>query len=974
MLQNANISDIKSTVTRSLLRGLLDKTLDANKGFKLLNALIRSITPEDALNIESLLYRSPLFAHLRLYDEFSLQNPFSESSLEIAQLDDKVALVFLSQRMSYNDERLAKCFELFAQLNVAICNLSVHEIQRIVDEIIPIGGLSFLLLRKLSSARALFSVYEKDSDFLNHYLNKFGLSKRGIPSVLTVDTIGIEYDYISLRKAVSPTLKSKESAPQLWQRVADWLLNPISRSKTDFFNHLHTHNQISLLDATYYYMSHEQFIRSIDSISIDEITVPKSIQSSWIDLVQSAEIFTTPSSDLDSHHDFIIYRGSPAWLENEVACKIRALGDNFYQRLDNDRVPAPNLSDYVNRQLNSLDEFIQIVGPVEGWISDTRLASASSHFLRSIAFFYLLDQGASLNSVDPLSFIDLMAKTRDLARLCDPDMLRELISEDNNSIVNLIIYSLLIAESKKTFDHYCFKETLQEVIIENFDGDILNFLRYIFENGKEIVNYYLMVLDEHMLSQLPYLIESGDAVYQIRADILDWHAIAFDDLNSKERSKQLRLDRKIQKARGKIHDARLNVDSQRFVDWISDNILQRFVFSIRDGELAYKSYTDYIALSTSRSGMATAHRDPVYSGISAMGDVFAEFCINNSFGVASYLGRRIRHGTMKGTLISGLSDLRNDSTYKNMFKDSLISDEFESWYKNYCLRVDNLVKSMYFYEKNNTNGMISSAIDSKFKYDIACTCLNTLAKQFQSDGHFSNLPKIIESYCWLLLGPELEKINLRAPQWRMEWGVLDFAKKSATGSLIQNRFSTAVNRITDNNFKVFAGWFKIPPSLHPEAELSEILSVVMLEAQDEFSDFKPEIVRTGTQELKLVGAVYYHVYDGLAIAIKNVAKHGKRDGKLSVRTEVKALKGVEMLDIVIVSVIPDDRSCDAIVSQVKSKLLLGPASADVTEGGSGLRKLAKMTSDSKLLEWDYDVTEGHFTIKMKFIISGVLVA
>lgn len=974
MLQNVNISNIRNSVTRSFLRGLLDKTLNANKGAKLLNSLIRSIAPEDAKNVEALLYRSPLYSHLRLKDEFSPDNPFAEPSLELSQLDDRVALVFLSQRMAYNEERLSDCLELFAQLNDAICQLDASRVQKLIDEIVIVGGLSFLLLRKLSSAKVIFSANDKDTDFININLNKFGLSNRNISTVLTVDTIGFEYDYISLRKAVSPTLKSKDLTRQLWQRVADWLMNPVCRSKKEFFAYLHTHNQVSLLDGTYYYLSQKYHLSKIDNIKVDEINLPLSIEKSWNNLVRSAEAFTSPSSDVDSHHDFMIYRGSTAWLENIVACKIRALGDNFYQRLDVERIPAPNLSKYVNTQLDALEEFIQIAGPVESWIRDKRVAASSGHFIRSIAFFYLLEQGATLRSVDPLSFIDLMAKTRDLARLADQNVLRELVSENNHIIVNLIIYSLLIAESSKTFDHYCFKETFQNVINECFGGEILEFLRYLHANGGEVVNYYLSVLDEHMLSQLPYLIESGDSVYQIRADILDWHAVAFDDLNSKERSKQLRLDRKIQKARGKIHEARLNVDSQRFVDWISDNILQRIVLSIRDGELAYKSYTDYVALSSTKSGMATAHRDPVYSGITAINDIFFEFCTNNSFGVASYLGRRIRHGTMKGTLISGLTELRNDSAYKRIFSDSSTADEFDIWYKNYCFKVDSLVKSMYFYEKTNTNGIISATIDNKFKYDIASTCLNILAKQFQIDGHFSNLPKIIESYCWLLLGPELEKINLMSPQWRMKWGVFDFDCKSANGSLSHNRFSTHVNRITDNNFKVFASWFKTPSSLHPEAEISEILSVVMLEAYDEFAEFRPPIVRTGDHEYKLIGAVYYHVYDGLAIAVKNVAKHGKRDGKLAVHIDVTNLKGVEILEILITSAVTEDANPETIKSQVKSKLALGPVSADVIEGGSGLRKLAKMVSEAKLLEWDYDVKDGQFLVKLRFIVSGVLVA
>lgn len=973
MLYKNNISDIKSSTTRSLLRGLLDKTLDRKKGIKILNPLIKSITLEDAHTVEALLYRSPLYAHLQLSDEFSGNNPFADTNIEIARPQDAVSLTLLSLRSAYNEKVIVNFFNLLANLNNYICELDEDNIKNTIDEIISTCGLSFILLRKIASAKALFSLSGKESDFLLPYLNKFGLSKRGIPAVLTVDTIGIEYDYIALRKAVAPSVKRQNINQPLWQQVGDWILNPICTSNKEFFSTLNTNNQISLVDSIYYYLCYKDNISKIISTTPPDVPLTDNIIESWKELKESSKKFTSLSYTDDHHYDFVIYRGATAWLENDTACSIRALGDNYYQRLDNDRVPAPNLSSYVSSQFSLLDNFNQLLLPVNLWIKSDKLHLNSTSFLRSLAFFYLVDQGVDLHDMSSKEFISLMASTRDLARLVNSDLLRDLVSVENKKFVNLIIYSLLVTESKRTHDQYFFKDTLQEIIVSEFEGDILLFFNFLYANAKEIVNYYASILDEHMLSQLPELIESGDSVYETRANILDWYADAFDDINSKERAKQLRLDRKIQKARGKIHDARLNVDSQRFIDWVSDNALQRIISSIRDGELAYKTYSDYISLSSSRSGMAIAHRDPLYSGITTLNEILLEFCTNNSFGVASYLGRRIRHGTMKGTLISGLKDLRADKTYENLFKVNGCSDDFARWYDTYCKNVDSLVKKMYFYEKNNTNAILSATINSKFKYDIAVNCLKALEKQYKIDGHFSSLPKLLESYCWLLLGPELEKINLNAPKWRMDWGVIDAAKTFSYRSSNTNKFCTALNNITDDNFKIFAGWFKTPSSLHPEAELSEIISVVMLEATDEYSDFKPQIERTGETDLKLIGAVYYYVYDGIAIAIKNVAQHGNNTGVLKIHTSNCIVQGVEVLNIDITSDLKEIETEEKIKKSIEDKISLDVDNADVIEGGSGLRKLCKMKTNAKLLTWSYDIVGNKFTIKMSYILSGVLI-
>ncbi|MCZ4324690.1 hypothetical protein, partial [Pseudomonas anguilliseptica] len=78
---------------------------------------------------------------------------------------------------------------------------------------------------------------------------------------------------------------------------------------------------------------------------------------------------------------------------------------------------------------------------------------------------------------------------------------------------------------------------------------------------------------------------------------------------------------------------------------LKDHQLERMLTLIRSGALQ-KDTLESLNISTINSSQGNESEF-----MKILGECYKEFCENRIFGIASFLGRRIRHGTLRGTLL-----------------------------------------------------------------------------------------------------------------------------------------------------------------------------------------------------------------------------------------------------------------------------------------------------------------------------------
>lgn len=593
--------------------------------------------------------------------------------------------------------------------------------------------------------------------------------------------------------------------------------------------------------------------------------------------------------------------------------------------------------------------------------------STAGNLTRSCGLVRIVERDPDFSQLSRDEMVSLMGQTTELDKLLSITTLREAASSAADPLVKLFLETLLRAHSPATKDSFRFKQSFQKFVLDEHRGDVVSFLREIYAKSIEVIDYFVTLLDETMLSQMPFLVEKAEDVYETRARILEWHGDTFGEDASHKKAKQLRIDRKIASVRGQINETRLNIDPIRFRQWIEASRLSEFSAFVRQDKPTLPDSINVLSKKIAELRLG-AHRDPNLRAIVAVMECYREFCTNADFGVASYLGRRIRHGTLRGTLLDGLP---NPSEYE---LTQGILNQYQRWLRTFEDSTNAIASKLHFVGKGSSaRAVISPEIDSREKAEVVLICLGKIFETAQADQGVIGIPLIIEQYCWYIFEMELREVQTAVLQSRAEFG--SFTLRGGTGEFAEVAFEKDVNIALSNQFSTVASWFKKPPNISPVAEVGDIVNVVLREARAEYSSYKPKLVFHSGENLELSGLVYYQVYDALSIVVRNAAKHGAHPGAITIAARTEDRERGTLLHLEIATKVKETDSAGQAVERMEAAGKAGPENADVVEGLSGMRKLQKMKLDNSILNFHVSVpcdAEGFVVVSVIVALSGLV--
>ena len=237
-------------------------------------------------------------------------------------------------------------------------------------------------------------------------------------------------------------------------------------------------------------------------------------------------------------------------------------------------------------------------------------------------------------------------------------------------------------------------------------------------------NHLFYMCNEGFLTELYELYSQSDEITEAQARILEWRALSRADADALTQAKSHRLSLRLRKVRDSIEVTRIYVDPLRFIHWIQDAL---------GGELR------------AISGMATEIlqdpdntidvRDPVKVALiprvrllKTLDGIYHEFCSNKVYGVASFIGRRIRHGTLHGYLI--LETRPEIDRIASEFEQNApkFSEFLLDWLKKLEISVLFMVTDrVHIRSKDKPRGLIVASIDDADKSTTARRMLTEVA-------------------------------------------------------------------------------------------------------------------------------------------------------------------------------------------------------------------------------------------------------
>ena len=575
----------------------------------------------------------------------------------------------------------------------------------------------------------------------------------------------------------------------------------------------------------------------------------------------------------------------------------------------------------------------------------------------SAAFSYLLvkNDGHILNETKNENvFIMLMSKTRDLAHTCSSEHLELIKNQTSNLEIKLIVLCLLTAHSldNNDFADFELRKVFQNLCISKHDGNILNTLKSFYIISPAISEYFLYSFDEVFISKLFNINVKPSEALEIRAELFEWYGTIKEDKQYLDRARNIRIDIQINKHQQHIDDARIYAEPARVNQWITDNILNDLVlqFDMLDWLKLPKFQFDWNNLT---GGLKPENEIAI-----AILRSYNEFVNNKLYGISSYLGRRIRHGTAKGTGIEEVKAMSNNEEYALLFSEPYFVEEWNHWLKDYISAFDNLIGD-YFHIKSDTkpNGLLSPRIDTVKKSTIANSLVETLLKYYLKDDSLAAAPPVITDYCWRLLEGDLLAARQHILKVKARISVFNIkAQRKILNKRLAQKFSNEVNGLTTEKFTLISSWFNKPSYASPSASISLLFKIVIDEIQKQNPCFNPKIGDIGEEHI-LTGGQYFVIYDALTVIIKNIAEHGNETGTINFISSIELPQDDNSKKKLFVEIASEPKakaSFEKCKHLILSKLnSVDIIDANIIEGNSGIKKLKAMQSDNLISDINY---------------------
>ncbi len=391
--------------------------------------------------------------------------------------------------------------------------------------------------------------------------------------------------------------------------------------------------------------------------------------------------------------------------------------------------------------------------------------SASSAFLRTVAVLKCIRTGDKLSNLTSRQIGVLLSETTGFSRLLDKLELVDLREHSEREDADVVVFlAMVMLNEREPHEDLAFEMRMafQTVVIRSHNSDILTFLDWLYKRTPNLCPVVVDLCDIAFLERL-YLLNSTYAeVLSTRERICRWTALRFGWEEYEAIADRLALDSKVRTIREGIDEARIFVDVLRYKQWTFDALtptLRKFERVVSVAPSTLEDGPRLVGKQARSKEVPFASSD--YWFYVASERAFAEFCHNKLFGIDSYLSRRIRHGTLAGTLIVPIQ--RKISAFLEAHVSALSPDDPNTArilerYREIVARIrDDL---LHFRTKDKPMGLLlPNAGQNNTRARIQADFRDQLVDLFNDGYSASELCPFFLDHCWDLLTEDLFRIQ-----------------------------------------------------------------------------------------------------------------------------------------------------------------------------------------------------------------------
>lgn len=653
------------------------------------------------------------------------------------------------------------------------------------------------------------------------------------------------------------------------------------------------------------------------------------------------------AQNIDSDPSLDLYRISTAFLERKFYAQYR----NMIDRVIGARL-VYDITSFIPNDANDLFENRNVILAVDE-IQDTEsndFAGSMDTFYRTFLFLRHILNRNNLVYLKTDEFRFILENTMGLDSLLLDDEIQALnltVPDDSKGLVAVLALALY---RKKTSDpdvDYDFREDFISYVQKDFEGSILQFINSLLEDSPSIANYIVASLDEHTIEKMYDIVTSAKMAAEIRRDILRAVGTKLNRIEYFVEADTIVTRFKVSKLQKYFDASRMYVDSIAMKKWLDSN---PSVYTEQ-----YRNLHPKVIAKISNDGLGGQTILLEIESVDQLlvaeifRDSFEVFCLNNEFGIQSYLGRRIRHNTLDGVMLKPVDAIFQKEVYRPLALNPSFRATFSAWLSAYKSLIEKLKRDYLQFDSN------SSLFNAKIDIEDHLTKENIwqLRRTLRVAGGAELLNELIISSCWKQISPQLEKaarfIRVDLLKEAYESTNSHFPKY---GVALEINFKQELQDALNSVFRKVASWFQIPQTGFVAASVRDLSQIILLDL------VKPETpVQWSGDALdkKYTGIGVHRIYDCLAVILQNAFLHSQDESNIKIDMESRKLDGSILDDISVrITSTASSLQYEACKKRIESAIAADESGKDmVSEGYSGIKKIKFITR----------LNEGQHTIK-----------
>lgn len=858
----------------------------------------------------------------------------------------EVSVVRHKERLLHLAEQLHAIDQLYAERNFEFC------IDRIMA-VIQSEGWSHALLRRIILIR------EKQAngtveDRIENLVRQAGI--KNVPVASLIHAYSPDQNILTIKRSIL-NIADRGSTNRYTRAISRLAVQPFAASVEDLAQLLSEVEKCSLIDAVILAKFNAHFFELSDYPALAEIATTLGRAELFEPLVATYEL-----DNVDS--EYTLFKHSSAWMEYDPIRRYRILIDHYYDASRDEATELHSaLAEQVRAWVGEATPHDLISGSPftkHGYPTLARL-ELSGTATRSALFNYWLTESEGQIGFEKEHLLKLMGVTRDLARTVPIRAVRTAVKLAKDSLVRLILLLLLAKRSKNELDSFLLRKLLEDTALKFHNGSLVELVKAYEKSHPYVAEYIYDIATEDFLAKLTRLAPHRADIPEIRASLHEWMASFTGDEHFLQRARAVRIDHQINRVRNEIDDHRIYVDPSRFASWIED-------------EMMIELNSALTSTGSGKKGIAVTCDETMFHLV--MVQSYNAFCSNAVFGIASYLGRRIRHGTFHGHLYSSvINGLQANPKFKPLFDHAPFAMKWEAWKDVYNRAVQTIIaERLHVHSKSKPHGLLTPEVYWPAKQEVMSAAVKSISSSYSETTSIAGIDQTMIDYCWRLAELDLVAVTryLRGQQTSLKNEKLLHEELVPAAALTDARLAEAFRRelelLIDRKHTAMFGWFKRPSIVAPIATVSLLFAATVAEVKDSIPEFDPQAgADSSKEEIELVGHFYHLIYDSFAIAVRNAAKYADRTKPLNRKFEIVRDMGKRLVVEFSSSILPTDDP-GAVSAAIEERKQADFMDANMYEDKSGISKLLLLShnQDNFLLD-QYEVVGSE--VRIRFIYA-----